>query len=296
MIRLGTRGSRLARVQSGWVAEMLAASGESVETVVIRSEGDDTRVPLDSFARPGAFVAALRDALLEKRVDVVVHSYKDLPSAPTEGLTVAAVPGRAGVRDVLVTQGGLSLAQLRAGAGVGTSSPRRSAALLRARPDLQLVAIRGNVDTRLRAVSEGGLDAVVLAEAGLQRLGLLTPDMCPLDPDLMLPAPAQGALAIECRVDDPLVADLVRLNDRSTQFCIAAERAVLDEVGAACTTAVGALASIDGGWLTLTADLTAHRGVDYARHSDRIEVGDARLDVADLLGRRVALALLAEAL
>ncbi len=296
MIRLGTRGSRLARVQSGWVAEMLAASGESVETVVIRSEGDDTRVPLDSFARPGAFVAALRDALLEKRVDVVVHSYKDLPSAPTEGLTVAAVPRRAGVRDVLVTQGGLSLAQLRAGASVGTSSPRRSAALLRVRPDLQLVAIRGNVDTRLRAVSEGGLDAVVLAEAGLQRLGLLTPDMCPLDPDLMLPAPAQGALAIECRVDDPLVADLVRLNDRSTQFCIAAERAVLDEVGAACTTAVGALASIDGGWLTLTADLTAHRGVDYARHSDRIEVGDARLDVADLLGRRVALALLAEAL
>ena len=296
MIRLGTRGSRLARVQSGWVAEMLAASGESVETVVIRSEGDDTRVPLDSFARPGAFVAALRDALLEKRVDVVVHSYKDLPSAPTEGLTVAAVPGRAGVRDVLVTQGGLSLAQLRAGAAVGTSSPRRSAALLRARPDLQLVAIRGNVDTRLRAVSEGGLDAAVLAEAGLQRLGLLTPDMRPLDPDLMLPAPAQGALAIECRVDDPLVADLVRLNDRSTQFCIAAERAVLDEVGAACTTAVGALASIDGGWLTLTADLTAHRGVDYARHSDRIEIGDARLDVADLLGRRVALALLAEAL
>ena len=296
MIRLGTRGSRLARVQSGWVADLLAATGESVETVVIRSEGDDTRVPLDSFARPGAFVAALRDALLENRVDVVVHSYKDLPSAPTGGLTVAAVPVRAGVRDVLVTQGGLSLAQLRAGAAVGTSSPRRSAALLRVRPDLQLVAIRGNVDTRLKAVSEGDLDGVVLAEAGLQRLGLLTSDMCLLDPDLMLPAPAQGALAIECRAEDPLIARLALLNDRPTQFCVAAERALLDEVGAACTTAVGALASIEGEWLTLTADLTAHRGVDYARHSDRIEVGDARPDIADLLGRRVARALLAESL
>jgi len=286
----------LARVQSGWVADMMAATSGPVETVVIRSEGDDTRMPLDSFPRPGAFVAALRDALLENRVDVVVHSYKDLPSGPTEGLTVAAVPVRAGVRDVLVTQGGVSLTELRAGAAVGTSSPRRSAALLRVRPDLQLVAIRGNVDTRLKSVSEGGLDAVVLAEAGLQRLGLLTVDMCLLDPDLMLPAPAQGALAIECRADYPLVDHLARLNDRSTQFCVAAERAVLDEVGAACTTAVGALASIEGEWLTLTADLTAHRGVDYARHSDRIEVGDARPERADLLGRRVARTLLAEGL
>lgn len=294
MIRLGTRGSRLARVQSGGVADLLVALGESVDTVVIRSEGDDTRVPLDSFPRPGAFVAALRDALLENRVDVVVHSYKDLPSEPTEGLTVAAVPVRAGVRDVLVTQGGVSLAQLRAGAAVGTSSPRRAAALLRVRPDLQIVAIRGNVDTRLKAVSAGGVDAVVLAEAGLQRLGLMAADMVPLDFDLMLPAPAQGALAIECRADDPLVAQLVRLNDRSTTFCVTAERAVLDEVGAACTTAVGALASIEGGWLTLTADLTAHRGVDYARCSDRIEVGDESPDRADLLGRSVARALLAE--
>ena len=286
----------MARVQSGWVADRLAATGESVETVVIRSEGDDTRVPLDSFARPGAFVAALRDALLECRVDVVVHSYKDLPSAPIEGLTVAAVPVRAGVRDVLVTHGGLSLSGLRSGAAVGTSSPRRSAALLRVRPDLQIVAIRGNVETRLKAVSEGRLDAVVLAEAGLQRLGLLTSDMYLLAPDLMLPAPAQGALAIECRAEDPLVDHLALLNDHVTQFCVAAERAVLDEVGAACTTAVGALAIIEDEWLTLTADLTAHRGVDFARHSDRIEVGETHTESADLLGRRVARALLAEAL
>jgi len=296
VIRLGTRGSRLARVQSGWVADVLAPMGEPVETVVIRSEGDDTRVPLDSFARPGAFVATLRDALLEGHVDVVVHSYKDLPSARTAGLTVAAVPVRAGVRDVLVTRGGLSLAELRPGAAVGTSSPRRAAALLRVRPDLQLVAIRGNVDTRLKAVSDGGLDAVVLAEAGLERLGLLTSEMCVLDLEVMLPAPAQGALAIECRADDPLAAHLARLNDGVTQICVTAERAVLDEVEAACTTAVGALGIIEGGWLTLTADLAGYRGVGYARHSDRIEVGEARCESADELGRRVARALLAEAL
>jgi hydroxymethylbilane synthase len=150
------------------------------------------------------------------------------------------------------------------------------------------------VDTRVRAVTEGRVDAVVLAEAGLQRLGLLTPEMQPLDPDVMLPAPAQGALAIECRAGDPLATALARLDDRATRFCVAAERAVLDEVGAACTTAVGALAVIEGRRMTLSADLTGHRGVDYARHSDRIDVGDCRPDVADLLGRRVARALLAD--
>ena len=295
MIRLGTRGSPLARAQAGWVAERLVARGRAVDTVVVRTEGDDTRVPLDSFARPGAFVAALRDALLDGRVDVVVHSFKDLPSAPIPGLTVAAVPVRAGVRDVLVARGGLSLDRLGPAATVGTSSPRRSAALLRRRPDLRIVPLRGNVATRLLAVSTGALDAIVLAEAGLQRLGLRTPDMSPLDPDLMLPAPAQGALAVECRADDPLLGDLRSLEDRSARQCVTAERAVLDEVGAACTTAVGALASRRGGRLTLTADLTAHRGVAYARSSAGVEAADGDIDAAVLLGRRVARALLAEA-
>lgn len=294
MIRLGTRGSRLARTQSGFVADAIAARIGPVETVVIRSEGDDTGVALDSFARPGAFVAALQDALLSGRVDVVVHSYKDLPSAQTPGLVVAAVPVRASARDVLVARGGLALADLPAGATVGTSSPRRAAALLRARPDLTVVGLRGNVDTRLRAVAEGRLDAIVVAEAGLERLGLLTGDVTPLDTDVMLPAPAQGALAVECRSDDPLATDLSYLNDGATGLCVAAERAVLAEIEAACTTAVGALARIESGWLSLEAEISDHRGVKYAWLSDRIEV-DGGTSAAEVLGRRVARSLLEDA-
>ncbi len=291
MIRLGTRGSRLARTQSGVVADAIAAAIGPVETVVIRSEGDDTRVALDSFVRPGAFVAALQDALLDGRIDVVVHSYKDLPSASTAGLVVAAVPARASVRDVLVARDGLSLADLPVGATVGTSSPRRTAALLRARPDLAVVALRGNVDTRLRAVVEGRLDAVVLAEAGLERLGVLADGVTLLDTDVLLPAPAQGALAVECRSDDPLAAELARLDDADTRVCVAAERAVLAEVEASCTTAVGALARIESGWLTLEAEISDHRGVLYARRSDRVAV-DGGTVAADELGRRVARSLL----
>ncbi len=294
MIRLGTRGSRLARTQSGVVADAIAAAFGPVETVMIRSEGDDTQVALDSFTRPGAFVTALEDALLAGRVDVVVHSYKDLPSAPTPGLVVAAVPVRASVADVLVARRGMTLADLPPNATVGTSSPRRSAALLRARPDLTVVPLRGNVDTRLRAVAEGKLDAVVLAEAGLERLGVLTEDMTPLGTDVMLPAPAQGALAVQCRSDDSLARQLAYLDDAATRLCVAAERAVLAEVEAACTTAIGALAHIESGWLSLEAEIAEHRGVLYARRSDRVEV-DGGLAAAEELGRRVARVLMADA-
>ncbi len=291
MIRLGTRGSSLARTQSGLVADAIAAAVGPVETIVIRSEGDNTRVALDSFTRPGAFVAALQDALLDGRVDVVVHSYKDLPSASTRGLVVAAVPVRASMLDVLVARDGLSLVDLPLGATVGTSSPRRSAALLRARPDLTVVPLRGNVDTRLRAVTEGRLDAIVLAQAGLERLGLFSTDMAPLDTDVMLPAPAQGALAVECRADDPLAAALACLDDEPTRLCVTAERAVLAEVEAACTTAVGALARIESGWMSLEAEISDHLGVLYARRSDRIEVAEGT-SAAEVLGRRVARSLL----
>jgi hydroxymethylbilane synthase len=239
-------------------------------------------------------VAALEDALLAGRIDVVVHSYKDLPSAPTPGLVVAAVPVRASAADVLVTQHGVALADLPPGATVGTSSPRRSAALLRARPDLTVVPLRGNVDTRLRAVVEGRLDAVVLAQAGLERLGVFTVDMTPFDSDVMLPAPAQGALAVQCRSDDPLATQLTCIDDASTRLCVAAERAVLAEVEAACTTAVGALARITSGWLSLEAEIAEHRGVLYARRSDQVEVA-AGPAAAEELGRRVAISLLEDA-
>jgi len=303
VIKLGTRGSRLARAQTGLMADALAASGLEVEIVVIRSEGDDTRVALDSFARPGAFVAALQDALLAGSVDAVVHSYKDLPSAPTPGLTVAAVPARAGVRDLLITRDGRPLDALPAGASVGTSSPRRTAALLRARPDLVVMPIRGNVDTRLRAVTEARLDAIVLAEAGLARLGLPTEGAVPLDAGIMLPAPAQGALAVECRAGDPLSEALAVLDDPPTRVCVTAERAVLAGVEAACTTAVGASARLEFGALVLDADLAGHHGVDYARCTDSIELDavahaglvplpDADLARAEELGRRVAARLL----
>ena len=298
MIRLGTRGSHLARTQSGLIADALAPFGP-VELVIIRSEGDDTTIPLDAPARRGAFVATLQDALLAKRVDVVVHSFKDLPSAPRPGLIVAAVPVRADPRDVLVARDGLTLATLPAGATVGTSSPRRAAALLRARPDLTIAPLRGNVDTRLRAVTEGRLDAIVLAVAGLQRIGLFSDAMTPLSPEVMLPAPAQGALALECRDDDPLASQLATLDDREARLRVIAERTVLAEIEAACTTAVGALATRDGRALTLTADLAAHRGVDYARVTDTIALPTEppeALAAARSLGRRVAQALLAEAL
>jgi hydroxymethylbilane synthase len=294
VIRLGTRGSRLARTQSGVVADAIAATIGPVETVVIRSEGDDTLVALDAFVRPGAFVAALEDALLAGRVDVVVHSYKDLPSASTPGLVVAAVPLRAGVADVLVALHGMTLADLPPGATVGTSSPRRSAAVLRARPDLTVVPLRGNVDTRLRAVSEGRLDAVVLAQAGLERLGVLTEDMTLFGTDVMLPAPAQGALAVQCRADDPLAERLAGLDDACTRLCVTAERTVLAEIEAACTTAVGALARTESGWLTLEAEIAEHRGVLFARHGDRVEV-DGGLEAAEDLGRRVGRILLEDA-
>ena len=224
MVRLGTRGSLLARTQSTQVAEALyAATGQRAELVNIRSEGDDHRIPLHAPSRPGIFVATLRDALLAGKVDLVVHSFKDLPSAPMPGLAIPAIPARRSPADVLVTATGGGLADLAVGARVGTSSPRRAAALMRARPDLVIVPIRGNVDTRVAAVAAGTVDAVVLAQAGLERLGHLTDRMTPLPTRVMLPAPAQGALAVECRAADPLADHLAVLDDPRARLEVTAE-------------------------------------------------------------------------
>lgn len=294
MIRLGTRGSLLARTQSEQVATALTElTGRPVELVTIRTEGDDTRVPLDSPSRPGAFVSALRDALLAGDVDLVVHSFKDLPSEPTAGLVVAAIPSRATPYDVLASPHG-GLDDLPQGARVGTSSPRRAAALRRHRPDLEVVAIRGNVDTRLRKAREGELDAVVLAAAGLERLGLLDESVELLDPTVMVPAPAQGALAVECPADSRLIVAIGQFDDPATRLEVTAERAVLRGIQATCTTAIGAHAS----WATervllLTADLTGHAGVAHARLSRSAAVTDAA--DAERLGRTVAESLMADA-
>lgn len=286
-LRLGTRRSLLAKTQSATVAEALAAlTGRPVELVTIRAEGDDLSVPLGAMPRPGAFVAALRDALLAGQVDLVVHSFKDLPSAPLPGVVVAATPPRADPRDALCARDGLRLADLPGRARVGTSSPRRAAGLRRVRADLEIVAIRGNVDTRLRKVAEGQVDAVVLAAAGLARVGREAAITELFDPSVLLPAPAQGALAVECRTGT-LEARLAELDDRETRLAVTAERAVLAGIGATCTTAVGALAHWAGaGVLELTAELTGHRGVSHAQSRRTASVDT--IAAATALGHAVA--------
>jgi len=244
---LGTRASALARVQSALVAAAVErALGRPVELVNISTEGDRSSAPIATFGTVGVFVSALREALLAGEVDLAVHSYKDLPTAPAAGLVLAAVPPREDPRDVLVARDGLTLAELPAGARVGTGSPRRVAQLRALGLGLELVPLRGNVDTRIGKVRAGELDAVVLARAGLARLGRLAEVTEVLDPLQVLPAPAQGALAVECRVDDMDVEHLLRstVDDAWTRASAGAERAVLAALMAGCSAPVGALAEV----------------------------------------------------
>jgi hydroxymethylbilane synthase len=278
-LRIGTRGSVLARTQAELVvAELEEATGTPAELITVRTLGDDHPGPLAQMPQPGVFVSALRDALSTGAVDAAVHSMKDLPSAPVDGIALAAVPRREDARDALVSAGGLGLMSLPHGARVGTGSPRRAARLRALRDDLELVDLRGNVDSRLARVSDGELDAVVLAVAGLARLGRTAVISEVLDADMMLPAPAQGALAIECRADDPDTLGLLRhLDDRASRLRALAERAVLAAVGATCSSAIGALAELDGARLTLRADAS---GPDGQHLEDRAEVEtDIELEV-----------------
>ncbi|WP_280675445.1 hydroxymethylbilane synthase [Kitasatospora sp. MAA19] len=255
-LRLGTRRSALAMAQSGMVArEVTRVTGRPVELVEITTYGDTSREALAQIGGTGVFVSALRDALLEGRIDFAVHSLKDLPTAAPEGLVLAAVPEREDVRDALVAAEGLTLDELvekLAGAGrparIGTGSPRRMAQLnawARARgAALETVAIRGNVDTRIGYVTNGELDAVVLATAGLNRLGRSAEISQHLDPELMIPAPGQGALAIECTAaDTDLTAALAALDHTPTRVAVAAERALLATLEAGCSAPVAALAT-----------------------------------------------------
>lgn len=283
MIRVATRGSLLARTQTQGVADAItAATGRECTLVTIRTAGDDVRRRLGTGA-PGVFTSALRDALKAGEVDVAVHSFKDLPSAPEPGLVVIAVPPRVNPLDVVVAN--TDLAGLASGARVGTSSPRRAAALRRMRGDLEIVPIRGNLDSRIRQVAEGSVDAIIVAAAGLERIGRLDEAVQLVDPAVMLPAPAQGALAVECRVDDPLATELAALDDLPSRLTVTAERAVLRGIQAACTTAVGAYALIDRGRLTLEAEITDHAGVGYARAS-----GTASADLIEAEGLGLAVA------
>jgi len=266
MIRLGTRRSALATAQATWVADQLRALGHEVELLPIVTTGDVNKAPLEQIGGTGVFVSALRDALLAGEIDIAVHSLKDLPTAPIDGLAIGAVPVREDPRDVLVARDGLTLGELQQGALVGTGSPRRVAQLDALGLGLECTGIRGNVDTRIGLVAEGKLDAVVLARAGLSRLGRLAEVTETLDPIQVLPAPGQGALGIECRADDAgVLAALAPLEDPATRAAVTAERQMLATLEAGCTAPVGALAEVvegeDGPELWLRGALGQEDGV-----------------------------------
>jgi hydroxymethylbilane synthase len=280
--------------QSRTVAEALTATtGERVELVEIVTDGDRSSKPVVQLG-VGVFVSALRDALVAKDIDLAVHSYKDLPTAPADGLVIAAVPERADPRDALVSRGGRLLADLPPGSRVGTGSPRRISQLLALGHGLECVPVRGNVDTRLRRVAEADLDAVVIAAAGLARLGRTDEATELLDPMLMLPAPAQGALAVECRAGDTGLVELFgRLDDDLSRARVTAERALLATLEAGCSAPVAALADVseteDGAWeIYLRGAVLSLDGTDAVRLS-----GTGTLTDAAGVGTRLAAELLA---
>jgi hydroxymethylbilane synthase len=244
VIRIGTRGSLLATTQAGFIRDALIANGHPAELVIVATAGDQSSAPIAEIG-VGVFTAALREAVADGVVDMAVHSYKDLPTAPDTRFDIAAIPPREDARDALVARDGMVLGELPAGSTIGTSSPRRAAQLRALGLGLEIRPLRGNLDTRLNRVSSGDLDGVVVARAGLARIGRLDAVTESLEPVQMLPAPAQGALAVECRAgDSELVAVLAELDDADTRAAVTAERALLAELEAGCSAPVGAIAEV----------------------------------------------------
>ncbi|MET7773844.1 hydroxymethylbilane synthase [Nocardia sp. NPDC005366] len=242
--RIGTRGSLLALTQSGTIRDALIAAGHEAELVIVKTVGDESSEPVRELG-VGVFTSALREELAAGTIDIAVHSYKDLPTASDPRFTIAAVPPREDPRDALVARDGLVLGELPAGSKVGTSAPRRAAQLLALGLGLEIMPLRGNLDTRLRKVADGELDAVIVARAGLARIDRLDAVTEALEPVQMLPAPAQGALAVECRSDDSmLIETLSQLDDAPTRAAVVAERGLLAELEAGCTAPVGALGEV----------------------------------------------------
>jgi hydroxymethylbilane synthase len=287
-LRLGTRKSPMAMVQAGHVAKLLTErAGTRVELVGLTSFGDVTRAHLPDVGGTGVFVSGLRESLLAGDIDLAVHSLKDLPVAAMPGITLAAVPVRDDPRDALVGRNGAKLADLPPGATIGTSSPRRAAQLLLMRPDVRPVPVRGNAGTRLGKVTSGEVDAVVLAHAGLARIGEVDRVTQVFEPDDMLPAPGQGALAVECRAGDSARTDLFALvDDPVSRAAVTAERAVLAGLQAGCSAPVGAYAA-GTGVLHLTAIAVAASGGPALRAAR-----SGPLSYAERLGRDVAAELL----
>ncbi len=290
-VRIATRGSRLALAQSEQIAARLRELGASTELVTVRTSGDRLEGPLDKLGGKGLFVKEIEEALLEGRADVAVHSAKDLPVRSAAGLVVAAIPPREDARDALVgRRDGASLAALPRAARVGTGSVRRAAQLLAFRPDLEIVPMRGNVDTRLRKLEEEDLAAVILACAGLERLGLASRIHERIEPELMLPAVNQGMLAVQARQGSAIAADVAALADPSSSACFLAERAFLERLEGDCNVPLAALAWQEAG------DVLSLRGrvatPDGSRVIDGARTGS--LGVARELGRTLADRLLDE--
>lgn len=288
-LRIGTRGSALALWQSRYVAGLLSHSlpGLDVELVEITSLGDRiTDVPLSHVEGTGFFTASIEQALLAEEVDIAVHSFKDLPVETISELIVAAVPQRGPVEDVLCARNGQTVATLPAGARIGTCSARRTAQIRMMRHDVECVPLRGNVPTRVARINDD-LDAVVLAKAGLMRLELGESISEVFDLDRMLPAPAQGAMAIQCRADDrELILRLSVLNHAPTRQAVDAERAMLHELGGGCSVPVGGVARVDASGIQLTAAAFSLQALPPARAK---QIGSDPLDV----GKRAAAELIA---
>lgn len=301
-IRIGTRGSQLALTQTGWVADRIRSTGRAVELERIGTRGDTRRdVPLPRLGGDGVFVRELEAALRDGRIDIAVHSLKDLPTADTPGLTIAAVPTRALPFDVLVACGATTLRSLPAGAVVGTSSIRRVAQVQSLRPDLVVRPIRGNVDTRLAKLDAGEYDALVLAGAGLERLGLTSRITEVLAPPDFWPAVGQGALAIQLRTDDAATREVVApLDDPATHRAVRAERACLAALAGGCLAPIGGWArleaaglAIGGCVLEIEADKVSRIVVDNGSLADQAHAFAAAgsAESPEAVGQRAAAAL-----
>jgi hydroxymethylbilane synthase len=285
-LRIGTRGSLLAKWQAEFFRQQIfQAIGVECEIVIIKTSGDKMQqTPLSRIGGKGVFVKELEDALLEESIDIAVHSVKDIPTQVPALLSFPAICLRGDVRDCLVSGNGATLANLRQGARVGTGSLRRRAQILHIRPDLDVRDLRGNVDTRLRKVETGEYDAVILAKAGLDRLGWAHRISETFSPDVCMPAVGQGALGVECRTADAdTFAALEKLDDAETRSAIIAERTLLSVLEGGCQVPLGAWARIERGELVLDACVCSIDGVQYIKQSST-----APPDQARALGQRMA--------
>ena len=281
-LRIGTRGSALALAQAGWVRDQLAAAGHPGDLIVIKTTGDRIQDrPLQAVGGKGLFTKEIEEALLDGSLDLAIHSLKDMPAEQPPGLRIGAVPRREDPRDVLIPRDHAirSLADLPVGALVATGSLRRGAQLRRARPDLRIMGIRGNVDTRLRKVRAGeeGIEGTIVAAAGLKRLGVAVPEAVPIPIDVMLPAVGQGALAIQARLDDTSVeAALIAINDADAATCVAAERAFLERLEGSCTVPLAGHAFLDGSDVVMTGLVCGPDATPWYQRTLRSPGADAR--------------------